>query len=455
MQFVYEGVTDDNGKMVKHRLTVNVTDLTKVISGVRSLVSFDQDFAGDQLAEAELTFYAQDNSGNVWSMGEHPEEYDSGKFVQAPTWIHGFQDAHAGLAMLASPQAGTPSYSQGWGPAVSWTDRGQVRQTGQKVCVPVKCYDNVLVIAESSKAEPNAYQLKYFAPGVGGIRTDWLGSDVTQEKLELVKVTQLSPDELTKVREAALNLEKHAYEVSKDVYAKTPPSEVPEGAPTQATSAPAAPAGALAGTAVATDTAGGNASVAKEVLDIEANIEDAMDALGGNNWAGAHDDIAKMGESWTAYQQHASKDGALQGTLDAFAKTFGQLKSAADAKNVATSLQAANDLSGVVMDLYDVYHPAAPTDIGRLDVLERQVNLDVKGKDFAAAAKTLGAINTTWQKVKPAILSHNAAQGKDVAGRYEASIAAQSELVKKQDASGLQDEATKSLDIVDALEKLF
>jgi hypothetical protein len=113
-QFVYDGVTVEDGKNIPHRIVITVTDLTKVIGGVRSVVTWDRDYSDDELVEAELAFFAQDNDGNVWRMGEYPEEYENGEFVIAPTWIHGLQGARAGIAMQAEPQVGTPSYSQGW-----------------------------------------------------------------------------------------------------------------------------------------------------------------------------------------------------------------------------------------------------------------------------------------------------------------------------------------------------
>jgi len=224
-QLVFEGQTIEAGEQVPHRVVINVTDLTKVIGGIRSVVTWDLDYSADQLVEAELAFFAQDNDGNVWRMGEYPEEYEDGKFILAPTWIHGLDDALAGIAMQADPQLNTPDYPQGWGPDVDWTDRGQVDQMGQSVCVPAACYENVLVIKESSQAEPDAFQLKYFAPGVGNVLVDWTGADQTQETLELVEYNQLSPEEMDEVRAKALELEQHGYEASPDVYGQTPPLE--------------------------------------------------------------------------------------------------------------------------------------------------------------------------------------------------------------------------------------
>lgn len=228
MQYVYEGTTlDDEGKSQDHRVVINVTDLTKVIEGVRSVVSWDLDYSEGQLTEAELAFFAQDDDGNVWRMGEYPEEYEDGELAAAPCWITGIKGSTAGISMKFNPELGTPSYSQGYAPDVEFTDRGQVDQIADEVCVPVDCYENVLVISETSEAEPDANQLKYFARSFGNIKVGWKGDgEKTQEVLELVKINKLSSEEMKEVREKAMELEKNAYKQSKDVYGLTSPMEI-------------------------------------------------------------------------------------------------------------------------------------------------------------------------------------------------------------------------------------
>ena len=227
MRWALKGFTTEGGKRVPHRLVIIVTDLTKVIDGVRSVVLWMEDYRAGQLMEKELAFFAQDKEGNVWAMGEHPEDYEEGKFVKADTWIHGINESRAGIAMPAAPKLGMPSYSQGWAPSVNFTDRAVIEKIGQKTCVPLRCYENALVIAEGSKAEgADAQQLKHYARGVGKVRVDWRGKGETlQEVLELTEFSQLGPDALAKARAAALKLEKNAYQVSKEVYGRTSPAE--------------------------------------------------------------------------------------------------------------------------------------------------------------------------------------------------------------------------------------
>jgi hypothetical protein len=226
-RLVYEGTTiEDDGTAVPHRVEINVTDLTKVIGGVRTVITWDLDYSDNELVEAELAFFAQDSTGTVWRMGEYPEEYDAGKFIAAPAWIHGYEGAQAGIMMQANPQPGTPSYAQGWGPAVDWTDRGQVDSLGLRTCVPAGCYDDVVSIAETSAAEPDAQQLKYYARGVGNVRVGWRGAgEKTKETLELTRVERLDAAALAEVRAKSLEMERNAYQRSTAVYANTPPAE--------------------------------------------------------------------------------------------------------------------------------------------------------------------------------------------------------------------------------------
>lgn len=226
LQLTYKGsaIPEDEKTRVKRRVVTTVTDLSKWIDGVRTLVIWERDFTAGKLGESELAFFAQDKAGNVWLLGEYPEEYENRKVVDAPTWISGRKGARAGIAMLANPKVGSPDYAQGFAPApVEFKDRARVYKKGQKTCVPVKCYKNVLVIEEFEEGEPGIFHLKYYAPKVGLVRVGWRGANEEEkETLALVKRQQLSSKELAKARKTALKLDKRAYKRSGEVYGKTP-----------------------------------------------------------------------------------------------------------------------------------------------------------------------------------------------------------------------------------------
>jgi hypothetical protein len=226
-QFVYEGsaIVEGEGRQSR-RVVTTVTDLTKVIDGVRALVIWEEDYTTEEVSEPELAFFAQDNAGNVWLLGEYPEEYENGKFDKAPAWISGQGGARAGIAMKAEPRPGAHSYAQGYAPPpVDFDDRGRVYKMNQQTCVPVECYENVLVTEEFNPSEPVAYQLKYYAPDVGNVRVGWRGEkEEERETLELVEYQHLSPEALAEVRKVAMEVDRRAYERS-EVYRGTQPAE--------------------------------------------------------------------------------------------------------------------------------------------------------------------------------------------------------------------------------------
>ena len=226
-QMTLEGRADRGGGLLPHKVVFTVTDLTKVINGVRTLVIWDRDFNDDHLEEAELALFAQDDAGNVWNLGEYPELYHpNGQFRGAPdTWFAGLRGAEGGIHMLARPQLGTPRYLQGSVPKIEFLDCAKVFLMHQRTCVPFDCYGNVLVTDEVSPLDPaGGHQRKYHVPGVGIVQVGAVG-DPEGETLVLTNLVHLSPEALAEAREEALKLDTHGYQTRPILYGQTPPAE--------------------------------------------------------------------------------------------------------------------------------------------------------------------------------------------------------------------------------------
>jgi len=222
-KWVLNGTVDGE----QHTVVTTVTDLTKVVDGVPSAVLLDEDFGPQHvIQEAELAFMAQDRQGAVWNLGEYPEVYENGQFVGAPdVWISGLARARAGIGMLAHPVPGTPSYLQGFSPAIEFEDCATVFQTGQHVCVETGCYDRVLITDEFAPLDPaGGHHRKFYAPGVGVVRVDAIG-DSDPEILQLHKFKHQCPTGVARTRARALALDAHGYQVSPNLYGRTPPAQ--------------------------------------------------------------------------------------------------------------------------------------------------------------------------------------------------------------------------------------
>jgi hypothetical protein len=224
-RLTWTGHAYDGRDLIRRKVVITVTDLTKVVDGVRTVVTYDQDFNDGQMEEAELALFAQDDEDNVWLFGEYPEEYEDGEIVKHPAWIAGIEGAKAGIAIKAAPQMGAPSYAEGWGPAVGWNDRAETLEMGAQTCVPVACYTDVLIVKEFSRTKPGAYQTKYYAPGVGNVRVGWGGpNEEEQEELELVSLEHLDAAEMADLRETVIEQDARGRRID-DAYAQTSPIE--------------------------------------------------------------------------------------------------------------------------------------------------------------------------------------------------------------------------------------
>lgn len=224
-EFTLQGVSNTGGGLLPHKVVLTVTDLVKRIDGVWTRVLWDRDTDDEVLVESELAFQAQDTSGNVWSLGEYPEEFDgAGEFTGTPnTWIAGIDGARAGVLVPGEPRKNKPPFLQGESPTIGFLDCGQVHRTAQDdVCTPTTCYDDVLVIDETSPLDPDGgVQRKFYAPGVGNVQVTAV-DDPEGETLALVGKRKLGLAERIAADLEAVGLEARAYENS-EIYRQTLP----------------------------------------------------------------------------------------------------------------------------------------------------------------------------------------------------------------------------------------
>jgi len=180
---VYQGLKD--GQTQDDRVTV--TSRTKLVAeGITARVVTDVATHNGTLLEKTSDWYAQDKQGNVWYVGEDTAQYlSSGKIDTSGSWEAGVHDAEPGLVMEANPQI-PDSYRQEFlvGQA---EDTAWVVDRGGSTTVPYGKVRNVLTTLEATRLEPDAYDQKVYAPGVGSAREQALTGE--PEFAELVSVS--------------------------------------------------------------------------------------------------------------------------------------------------------------------------------------------------------------------------------------------------------------------------
>jgi hypothetical protein len=153
-------------------VVVTVTDESLEISGISCRVVSDVVTDDDgRLIEETDDFYAQDDEGNVWYCGEIARNFEDGLLVDLEgSWRAGVDDAKAGIVMNAHPMVGDV-YRQEFLLGDAEDIARVISITGSATVPGASCAGDCLVTEELTPIEPDALENKYYARGIGNIRT--------------------------------------------------------------------------------------------------------------------------------------------------------------------------------------------------------------------------------------------------------------------------------------------
>ena len=178
---IYNG-TDEEGKSMRD--TITVTNDTKEIQGIPTRVVNDTVFVEGKLVETTGDWYAQDDKGNVWYMGEDTTDFTNKKNPHEGSWESGVKGAKGGILMLAEPKVRI-TYDQEFAKGVA-EDKATVLSLNASVSVPYGNFSNVIKTKEFSALEPDVVENKYYAANVGDIKEKTLKG--SKEGIVLVEI---------------------------------------------------------------------------------------------------------------------------------------------------------------------------------------------------------------------------------------------------------------------------
>jgi hypothetical protein len=138
-------------------------------------------------SEKTNDWYAQDNRGNVWYLGEDSFDRKRGKWVRNDgSWQAGVGGARAGVIMKGRRRVGE-TYRQEFYKGHA-EDFGRVLRTGVSVSTPYRGFRNAIETRDWSPLEPGVVEHKYYARGIGEVRS--LLVEGGAERMALVSVTR-------------------------------------------------------------------------------------------------------------------------------------------------------------------------------------------------------------------------------------------------------------------------
>lgn len=166
-----EGIDEETGATFFEMTVVEVLPDTRTILGVEVRTVRDRVFRDGRLIEDTFDWYAQDDNGNVWYLGEGVTnfQYDAAGNLVGTTndgsWEAGVDDAVSGTIMQANPRLGD-RYQQEFQPG-GVIDQAEVLSKNEALTVPVGTFSNVLRTKDTSVREPFDLTHKAYAPGLG------------------------------------------------------------------------------------------------------------------------------------------------------------------------------------------------------------------------------------------------------------------------------------------------
>jgi hypothetical protein len=178
---VYRGVKDGQTQVDR----VTVLSKTRVVEGITATVVRDVAKHGNRLLEKTFDWFAQDDQGTVWYLGENTKAYGpNGHVDTSGSWESDVNDAEPGVIMEPDPQV-PDAYRQEY-LAGDAEDTAWIVDRGGPVTVPFGRLHRALTSLEFARIEPGVIDQKVYAPGIGIVQE--VARDGEHETAFLVRV---------------------------------------------------------------------------------------------------------------------------------------------------------------------------------------------------------------------------------------------------------------------------
>jgi hypothetical protein len=184
----YEGETAEGTETI----VTEVLSGTKTILGITATIVHDRVFLDGKLIEDTSDWYAQQNNGDVWYLGEDSKEIENGEVVNTTgSWEAGVDGAKPGIIMWGDPAAHlNEQYRQEYSVGVA-EDVATVIALDESVQVPHGSFTGCIKTEDRNPLEPGAVENKIYCSGIG---LTLEGPADGSERFELTEITGPSPD---------------------------------------------------------------------------------------------------------------------------------------------------------------------------------------------------------------------------------------------------------------------
>jgi hypothetical protein len=171
----------------EQRVVGTVTSRTKRILGIDARVVHDVVTENGELVEDTYDWYAQDEDGNVWYLGEDTKEYENGEVASTEgSWEAGVDGAQPGILLPGDPKVGM-KYRQEYLEGEA-EDAAEVLALDARVRVPFGAFEDALQTKDWTPLDPKLVEHKFYAKGVGPVLAKTVSGGSGRE--ELIRFTR-------------------------------------------------------------------------------------------------------------------------------------------------------------------------------------------------------------------------------------------------------------------------
>jgi hypothetical protein len=158
-----------------------------VAAGIKSSVVRDVVTEDGPPVEVSDDWYAQDECGSVWYLGEDTTDFENGRPVsKAGSWEAGVDGAQAGIIVPAEPRVGLQYRQEHYTGEAE--DAAEVLSIDEQAEVPFGHFTGALLTKDFTPLQPKILEYKLYAKGVGPVLV--LGVSGGSDREELVRFTK-------------------------------------------------------------------------------------------------------------------------------------------------------------------------------------------------------------------------------------------------------------------------
>ena len=190
----------------------------------------------------------------------------------------------------------------------------------------------------------------------------------------------------------------------------------------------------------------------KAIYSTGEAAEDLVDYAQSANWGKIKLKIDEINNLYSSYRNKVIHNKLSLQLLDFYSHYVEQLNKNLSLKQADRIAFAANQITGIGVDLENHFNHKISPEVSRLDYLGRELLLEAKDNNSVAVNRRLGDIDETWAGLKPVIISKH---GNKQAAEFERLVSKIKSLKGKLNSVEFKQTVNKYSDQIDKLEKLF